>query len=84
MSARRRSSELVALERYVEQHPVGTVVAAFGVGYVLAGALFSKATARALGLGLRFASPILLQGFGEQAGFMTGKRNSHQHEKETP
>jgi hypothetical protein len=82
--ASRSTSELVALERYVERHPVGTVVAAFGVGYLLSGALFSKATARILGLGLRYASPSMLNAaFGEQALFNLGKAKSHNRPKES-
>jgi hypothetical protein len=42
------------LERYVDQYPIGMVAAAMGAGYLLSGALFSKATVRMLGFGLRF------------------------------
>jgi len=41
------------IDRRVARHPYGTVAAALGIGYVLGGGLFSRLTARVLGLGLR-------------------------------
>jgi hypothetical protein len=53
------------LSRYVEEHPVGAVVAAFGLGYVVSGALFSKTTLRVVGfglqLGLRSVAPVVIR-----------------------
>jgi hypothetical protein len=40
--------------RYVEEHPYASVGAAFGVGFLLAGGLFSRTTARGLSFGARF------------------------------
>src|SRR5262249_7317217 len=39
--------------RWVEKHPLGAVGAAFGVGYLLSGALVSRSTAKAVGIGGR-------------------------------
>lgn len=39
---------------FVKEHPFYAVGAAFGVGFVLSGGLFSKATARTLSFGTRF------------------------------
>ncbi|HET6280734.1 MAG TPA: hypothetical protein VFH73_07210 [Polyangia bacterium] len=41
------------IDRRVKRHPYGTVAAAVGIGYVLGGGLFSRLTARILGVGLR-------------------------------
>ncbi|MDB4981344.1 MAG: hypothetical protein JWM82_2096 [Myxococcales bacterium] len=37
----------------VESHPVGTLLGALGVGYVLGGGLFTSLTRRLLGVGMR-------------------------------
>ena len=39
---------------YIEQHPYAAVGAAFGVGFLLSGGLFSRTTARTLAFGTRF------------------------------
>jgi glycine zipper-containing protein DUF883 len=39
---------------YIQQHPYAAVGAAFGVGFLLAGGLFSRATARGISFGARF------------------------------
>jgi hypothetical protein len=39
----------------VERHPIGMVLAAIGVGYVLGGGLFSATTSRLLRVGVRLA-----------------------------
>ena len=39
---------------FVDEHPLAAVGAAFGVGYVLAGGLFSKTTGRVVRFGARF------------------------------
>lgn len=41
------------LERRARRHPYGLVAAAFGVGFVLGGGLFSPLTARLVRVGLR-------------------------------
>ena len=43
----------------VQRHPYGALAAAAGVGYVLAGGLFTRLTARILKLGVRVAAPIV-------------------------
>ena len=40
---------------YVDAHPVASIGMAFGVGYLLSGALFSRATFKAASIGGRFA-----------------------------
>lgn len=45
----------------VNQHPYAAMGAAFGVGYLLAGGLFSRATARTLSFGTRFLVGKLLR-----------------------
>jgi len=73
------------LGRYVGEHPLGTVVAAFGVGYLLSGALFSRATARMLGLGMRYAAPALVRvAFGTNAVFTPGNGAAHAWERKSP
>jgi hypothetical protein len=41
------------IEGRVRRHPYGMVAAAVGIGYVLGGGIFSRLTARILGLGLK-------------------------------
>ncbi len=53
----------------VERHPIGMVVAAMGVGYVLGGGLFSPTTARLLRVGVRLALlPIIKSQLSVLAG----------------
>jgi hypothetical protein len=40
---------------FMHQHPVATLTATFGVGYLLGGGLFSRRSIPLLGLGLRLA-----------------------------
>jgi hypothetical protein len=37
-----------------DEHPLLTVGAAFGIGYLLSGAIYSRTTARLVGIGARF------------------------------
>jgi hypothetical protein len=54
-AVQRETDELTRNARaYVEQHPYAAVGAAFGIGFLLAGGLFSKMTARTLKFGTRF------------------------------
>ncbi len=54
-AVQRETDELARNARsYIEQHPYAAVGAAFGIGFLLAGGLFSRTTARALGFGTRF------------------------------
>jgi hypothetical protein len=60
---RRRTGELRDAARgFVDEHPLASVGLAFGVGYVLSGALVSKTTARLLTFGGR----LLIAGVLEQ------------------
>ncbi len=69
---------------YVDAHPLASVGIAFGVGYLLSGALFSRTTLQAATLGGRFA----LGGFLKQlvAGIGPGpdrggaRRQQQQHD----
>lgn len=45
----------------VQRHPYGTLLAAFGVGYVLGGGLFTPTTARVVRLGLKLAALPLVK-----------------------
>ncbi len=61
-AARARSGELLrSVNAFVDEHPYASMGIAFGVGYVLAGALFSRTTMRALGFGARFAAGGLVR-----------------------
>jgi hypothetical protein len=60
---------------FVDEHPLVAVGAAFGVGFVLAGGLFSRTTARALSFGTRFVVGKLLREalLGAGAGFLLAR-----------
>jgi hypothetical protein len=45
--------DAIDLEDLTSRHPIGTVAAALGIGYVLGGGLFTRFTARLLGFGVR-------------------------------
>jgi hypothetical protein len=47
---------------YARQHPYQALAAAFGVGYVIGGGLFSKSTGRVLRLGVKLATVPMVQG----------------------
>lgn len=49
-------SDAVGLTPHVERHPYAALGVAFGVGYALAGGLFSPTTRRLLGLALKAAA----------------------------
>jgi hypothetical protein len=53
--SQRREEIWQTVSTFVEEHPYGAMGAAFTTGYVVAGGLFSRATARLLGFGVRFA-----------------------------
>jgi hypothetical protein len=63
--------QAIDLSGRVQRHPYAMVAAAFGVGYVLGGGLFSALTFRLLGIGVRLAAvPIVkaqLLGLAEAA-----------------
>jgi hypothetical protein len=47
--------------RFVDERPIASVGIAFGAGYLLAGGLYSKTTARLLKLGTRLAVGLVLR-----------------------
>ncbi len=53
--------ESLDLRGRVERHPYGMVLAAFGVGYVLGGGLFTPTTARVVRLGMKLAALPLVK-----------------------
>jgi hypothetical protein len=81
------------INNYVDAHPIASVGIAFGVGYLVSGALFSRTTFKAASIGGRFALgglvKQLLHGVGpgvlaaalgerrEPSG--DGSRNQQQH-----
>lgn len=64
-------NQAIDLKGRVDRHPYGMVAAAFGIGYVLGGGLFTPFTARVLRLGMKLAAlPLVkdeLLGMAEQA-----------------
>lgn len=53
----------------VERHPIGMVLGAMGVGYVLGGGLFSPMTGRLVRIGVRLALvPLIKSQIGALAG----------------
>jgi hypothetical protein len=57
-----------AAARFVDEHPLAAVGAAVGVGYVLAGGLFSRVTLRLTAIGTRFVVSRLLKEILTAAG----------------
>jgi hypothetical protein len=66
---------------YIEQHPYAAVGAAFGVGFLLAGGLFSRATARGLSFGARFFLGRVIRQLigGAGAGMVVPPSRQQQH-----
>src|SRR4051794_26993688 len=58
----RRDELLGQVRDLVAEHPVAAVGVAFGAGYVLSGALFSRLTWRVLSVGARWYAGRMLQG----------------------
>jgi hypothetical protein len=54
-------SEALDLRGRVQRHPLGMVLAAMGVGYVLGGGLFSPTTGRLVKVGIRLALVPLIK-----------------------
>jgi hypothetical protein len=54
-------SEALDLRGRVQRHPIGMVLGAIGVGYVLGGGLFSQTTARLMRIGVRLALVPLIK-----------------------
>jgi hypothetical protein len=62
--------------KYIQEHPLYAIGAAFGVGFLLSGGLFSRFTARGLGFGARFFIGRMLREVigGAGVGFVSGQR----------
>ena len=60
---------------FVEEHPYAAVGAAFGVGFILAGGLFSRTTLGLVSFGTRFMAGRVLRNLlaGAGAGFLLSK-----------
>jgi hypothetical protein len=67
--------ETLDIPAWVQRNPYGMVAGAVGMGFVLGGGLFTRLTARILGVGLRIvlvaALPILQEGL---VGAVTGSK----------
>ena len=71
----------VDLQGRVDRHPIGTLVAAVGIGYVLGGGVFTRLTARLLGFGVRTGIrlavlPVIQDEILGLAEVLGGKRDS--------
>ena len=60
----------------VQRNPIGMVLAAAGIGYVLGGGLFSPMTSRLLKIGVRLALVPVIK---SQLGAMAGEVRTHAH-----
>jgi hypothetical protein len=69
-------SESVDLRGRVQRNPIGMVLAAAGIGYVLGGGLFSPMTSRLLKIGVRLALVPVIK---SQLGAMAGEVRTHAH-----
>ena len=62
-------TKAIDLRGRVERNPIGMVLAAAGIGYVLGGGLFSQLTGKAVRIGLRLALiPIIKTQLANMAG----------------
>lgn len=74
-------AEALDVHGRVQRHPFGMLMAAFGVGYVLGGGLFTPTTARVVRLGMKLAALPLVKdeliNMAEAAvdGFASQQRN---------
>jgi len=62
-------SRTLDLRGRVERHPIGMVLGALGVGYLLGGGLFSPLTGRLVRVGMRLALVPIIK---SQLGVLTG------------
>jgi len=69
-------TESIDLRGRVERNPIGMVLAAAGIGYVLGGGLFSPMTSRLLKIGVRLALVPVIK---SQLGRMAGEVRTHAH-----
>ena len=69
-----RLSNSLDLAGRVQRNPIGSVLVAVGIGYVLGGGLFSPVTKKALRVGLRLAIVPFIKGqISALAGGQTGE-----------
>ena len=62
-------TETLDLRGRVQRNPIGMVLAAAGIGYVLGGGLFSPMTSKLLKIGVRLALvPVIKSQLGAMAG----------------
>src|SRR5437016_13520341 len=66
----------IDLRGRVQRNPIGMVLAAAGIGYVLGGGLFSPMTSRLLKIGVRLALVPVIK---SQLGAMAGEVRTHAH-----
>jgi len=66
------------VSNYVNAHPIASIGIAFGVGYLLSGALFSRTTFKAASIGGRFALGGMLKQLvaGIGPGILAGAMSS--------
>jgi len=69
-------TESIDLRGRVQRNPIGMVLAAAGIGYVLGGGLFSPMTSRLLKIGVRLALVPVIK---SQLGAMAGEVRTHAH-----
>ena len=74
------------VRRRVRRHPYAMVAAALGVGYVLGGGLFSRTTARFLGVAGRVAALPLIRSelVGLAEAMLSGSADSEDDARHTP
>jgi hypothetical protein len=65
------------LARQTREHPGRSVAIAVGIGYVLGGGLFSRLTARVLGMGIRIGLRTALLPFVTEALVVLGQRHTN-------
>jgi hypothetical protein len=70
------------VRRRVRRHPYAMVAAAVGVGYVLGGGLFTRTTARLLGVAGRVAALPLIR--SELVGLAEAVLSGTGHSEDTP
>jgi ElaB/YqjD/DUF883 family membrane-anchored ribosome-binding protein len=58
-----RQNVVEPLAQFVQERPLAAIAAAFGVGYVLGGGLFTRTTGRLMGLGWRLGGVALAKNF---------------------
>ena len=59
--------------RFIQDQPLAALGLAFGLGYVLGGGMFTKATGRLLGLGWRFGGMALAKSVLGNLGVSSGE-----------